>query len=333
MKRLAQIDALRGIAAFAVVLYHAFGFRYGERGVTLFFVISGFVILVSIRSKARLGEFAWARFVRLFPLYWASMAVAVVAMLLSGDGGALSIERIAANATMMPLLFQRLAADAGSLGWRRFDFLDSCYWTLIYELCFYVLAGMAILVLRIRRPELPCLVWLAAAAFERLTKPIAPPWDVLLTTSTNYAECFVIGIVAYRLYRREATWLTLVAALAAEALALIGFEGELIVKYPVLIGGCGMTVWAASRGWLRPLDWAPIRFLGRISYALYLTHDEVGRVFVWLMGAPLTFSGRLLWLVSALVLAAALTFLVERPAHDALIGLVGRRRAVPLAPP
>ena len=86
--RLLELDALRGLAALAVVLFHYtvyygktvdhadnpwFRFSYGHYGVMLFFMISGFVILMTLDRTKTVWDFAVARFCRLYPVYWAAM--------------------------------------------------------------------------------------------------------------------------------------------------------------------------------------------------------------------------------------------------------------------
>src|ERR1043166_3463819 len=96
--RIGAVDALRGVAALAVVLYHytqrygelaehgktdaAFAGQYpstgtvwfhvpwGHFGVQLFFMISGFVILMTVMKVRSVGEFAVLRLARLYPAYW-----------------------------------------------------------------------------------------------------------------------------------------------------------------------------------------------------------------------------------------------------------------------
>jgi peptidoglycan/LPS O-acetylase OafA/YrhL len=81
--RLRYLDALRGIAVLCVVLWHLYGTNaeylpYGARfavapfnlmwtGVELFFLISGFVILMTLEHVRTLREFAVRRWLRLFP--------------------------------------------------------------------------------------------------------------------------------------------------------------------------------------------------------------------------------------------------------------------------
>src|SRR5262250_3203475 len=78
--RLEELDVLRGLAALAVVVFHysghatryftgfPFHFTVGLHGVELFFVISGFVIFMTLERTARLRDFAVSRFSRLSDL-------------------------------------------------------------------------------------------------------------------------------------------------------------------------------------------------------------------------------------------------------------------------
>ena len=85
-----ELDALRGIAAFSVVLFHytarydsiyghsnrlLFKFNYGHLGVNLFFIISGFVIFMTLDRTKSVIDFVVARFSRLYPAYWTALAL------------------------------------------------------------------------------------------------------------------------------------------------------------------------------------------------------------------------------------------------------------------
>ncbi len=86
--RLVEVDALRGLAALAVVLFHhttrfgelfqpvsptSISFPDGHHGVNLFFIISGFVIFMTLEKTSRPMDFVVSRFSRLFPAYWAAI--------------------------------------------------------------------------------------------------------------------------------------------------------------------------------------------------------------------------------------------------------------------
>ena len=87
-RRLHSLDALRGLAALGVVAYHYLDqpAYYGLLGVELFFIISGFVILMTLERVPSLLQFAIGRAARLYPAYWFSVAVAGVFLLGNASG-------------------------------------------------------------------------------------------------------------------------------------------------------------------------------------------------------------------------------------------------------
>ncbi len=98
-QRLRGLDALRGLAALSVVLFHYttayeihFGpypsrpllfFPNGHFGVELFFCISGFVILGTIERTAGLRRFAIARFARIYPAYFVCALISLATLYLA----------------------------------------------------------------------------------------------------------------------------------------------------------------------------------------------------------------------------------------------------------
>ena len=164
------------------------------------------------------------------------------------------------------------------------------------------------------------MVWLSIGLWHRLLDPWQGPSNVLLDVTTNYAECFVVGIIVFYIYKGRTSALTWALLAAALCLSLVGFAGELLVKAPLLLGLCGVAVGLAARGRLWMLELGPLPFLGRISYALYLIHIEAIRLvhpFAQAIGLDwwLEIAAQIFL---ALAVAAALTYLVERPANRAL---------------
>src|SRR5205823_9972367 len=87
--RLQFVDAMRGVAAMAVLVQHVGErvwsgadrftvqvFSAGRFGVFLFFLCSGFIIPAAIERHGTVRDFWRGRFFRLMPLYWASLAAA-----------------------------------------------------------------------------------------------------------------------------------------------------------------------------------------------------------------------------------------------------------------
>lgn len=145
--RLTELDALRGVAAVLVVTYHftsgyggefgwgptrpLFNFPVAQAGVAIFFVISGFVISLTLERSNSVQDFAASRFSRLFPIFWAACALTTALILITGfDPFHLTGLGILTTATMLNGLVGE-------------PFVDPSYWTLTRELLFYVLiAGL-----------------------------------------------------------------------------------------------------------------------------------------------------------------------------------------------
>lgn len=135
------LDALRFFAAFWVMNFHYFlglsgalsWYRYGNLGVQLFFIISGFVIVQSLHGKT-LKEFATGRFIRLFPLFWTLCTATYIITLLVPNANPVSFTEYIISMTMLGDKF------GSAFGFVRL--VDAAYWTLAVELIFYVVAGL-----------------------------------------------------------------------------------------------------------------------------------------------------------------------------------------------
>ncbi|MCF2491443.1 acyltransferase [Dyadobacter sp. CY347] len=132
-KRFLELDALRGIAAIMVVLFHytlssngkllGWEFRYGVTGVDLFFMISGFVIFMTTSRIKQWPHFLVSRFARLYPAFWCCMSLTAIVMIYI-EPQLFSLSRLLANLTMASIFFDE-------------EYLDQSYWTLLVELMFY----------------------------------------------------------------------------------------------------------------------------------------------------------------------------------------------------
>ena len=134
-----ELDALRGIAASWVVLFHytvRYGVLFGDTstpfhaynggfGVELFFAISGFVMLMTLTRMRSAAQFIIARAARLYPTYWAGVVVTFVVMALWPLAGrTVTAPEAAFNLTMLQEFFH-------------VPHVDSVYWSLEVELVFY----------------------------------------------------------------------------------------------------------------------------------------------------------------------------------------------------
>src|SRR5436190_9331039 len=100
--------------------------KYGYLGVDVFFILSGFVILLTAYEKDAIG-FTIARIVRLYPAYWICVTLTTVAVLLAGNiHRHLTPAQYLANLTMAHSYFG-------------VEDISGVYWTLAVELKFYFL--------------------------------------------------------------------------------------------------------------------------------------------------------------------------------------------------
>jgi peptidoglycan/LPS O-acetylase OafA/YrhL len=282
--RLEGLDVLRGLAAVSVMEYHYttwysqdmgghpppgvfFDLPWGHHGVDLFFIISGFVIFMTLERTRSLGDFLFSRFARLWPAFVASLVVTVlVCAVLEDSAPPQDAWTLLINLTMTPDLW----------GARTFD---GSYWSLLYELSFYALSGAVWFLVRPRAPEPACAAWLLASLALRWNSDwVSAP--VIQLTATWYCQLFAIGIMLFRIRAGRATLLTWVVLILALTIAAIGPHAVLDPLpgriYVVLIAAFAYLVWFAAAPRAGARFPRPLLFLGRISYPLYLVHQEMG---------------------------------------------------------
>lgn len=334
--RVVELDALRGLAALAVVGYH-FTTRYdelyghvggplpslafGNFGVNLFFLISGFVIFMTLERTRNPLDFVVARFSRLFPAYWAAILLSAAFVYTIG----MSSQRL--PWTDVALDFTMIQEVLGG------EHLDGSYWTLGVELFFYLQMLLWFCLGQLKRIQWIVLGWLVlavacglAAKHDRHFSYLARELLIL-----RHIPFFAIGILFYRRHA-QAPGRGVDLALIALAIAAIG------VAYPPVYFAVALVctaIFALLVGgrlvWLR---WRPFVFLGAISYPLYLLHQAIGYALIWhfeRFGIDAGVSLLLAMLV-VLVLAVLLTFLVERPAQRWIRRVWKGRRERPRQP-
>jgi peptidoglycan/LPS O-acetylase OafA/YrhL len=143
------IDVLRWFAAFCVVLFHLNSaipyidkwyrnfIKYGWLGVPVFFVISGYCIIISANNSTNRRDFLNRRFFRIFPPYWASLLVVLIAAIFqrfyTGNNSIQNIPRNPIDILATLTLTTSPLTDINTINW--------VYWTLTCELCFYIIIG------------------------------------------------------------------------------------------------------------------------------------------------------------------------------------------------
>ncbi len=344
-----DLEGLRGVAILLVLLFHAGvpGTGGGYVGVDVFFVLSGFLITgLLLRERERTGTISLSAFYarrarRILP----AAVVVIVATLgvawffLSPlDLQAAAGDAVACALSVGNLRFAASAMDYFNPNGAPSPFLH--YWSLGVEEQFYLVwPTLLLLVMRWHRPRLAAGVALVAVVVVSYLGALvltdaAAAW-AFYSLPTRAWQLGLGGLLAVT--ATQQAWLSDRAAAIAGWLGLGAIVASLFVIDPATpypgtaallptLGSAAVVLAGARRGSPgRLLVVAPLRFLGRISYSLYLVHWPIlvlpaaGLA----VGDELPFPIRLGLAALSIVVAAASYRWVEEPIHR------GRRFALP----
>ena len=324
--RLALIDLLRFVAAMIVVSFH-FSFRgpkgdfmsalqlpsalvytsqYGYLGVSLFFMISGFVIAYSAEGRTAMA-FGISRFIRLYPSFLVCMTITFAVLnFFPVAVFPISVKQYLANL----LLFSKILHQ---------PMMDGVYWSIYYEVIFYGWVFLLLLAGAFKKWQHSILlVWLIISI---LNFAVLRSEFLKLIFITDYAYFFIIGILAYRMRNGDSSLRTLGILAVSSGFALYTADieaGLLTVSFATpysaltamsfLLAAIVVFISTALYKGSVPLQEYFI-FLGALTYPLYLLHQMIGYAFIGLFYGKLP-DQILLLMVVAFVLGLA--FLVNR---------------------
>ncbi|PPF81344.1 acyltransferase [Subtercola sp. Z020] len=281
-KKIAFLEAVRGVAAVIVVLQHILAAQVpmfetwsreyldlGRVGVVAFFVVSGYVIPLSLeRQSARV--FVLRRVFRLFPLYWVSLGAFLLLAGLAPQTGAVDPTPVVliANVLMIQGLTPLLT-------------IVPTAWTLGIELLFYVQELTAAMARRLAAAVYLGYVWLGIFVVAELVCRIQQ-----VDLPTTLPLLLYTAAIGQALYLRDKHGRRAWQALVASGLILVPIftfvGGKHDPEWPpfnyslsFLVGLLLFAVfYIFTRGQLHPI----LVWLGAVSYALYLIHPLVYRL-------------------------------------------------------
>lgn len=348
--RLAELDALRGIAAFIVVLHHAYltldgvpgwarwllaetplrPVATGRQAVVFFFVLSGFVLVRalaaqewrrpgSVLSLSGWSHYAMQRAVRLGLPVLGALALSALLQSLFWSGplpeGTPHITGGAMWREMWgwdTLAWQGLLLSHGD-GFQ----LNPVLWSLVHEWRVALLLPLALL-LRERLALLLAVALLGAGLARLAGMPegqVSLGGNLLKTfaASAGFLPAFAAGAwlaLLGRLPRLDSSQY-LAAAIAVPVMAMAAHDYGVIAGSVLLILLAGQG--GAFAAWLRRPG---LLWLGKVSFSLYLAHMPVLLALTHLLReAQSPWLVALLAVPLSLPMAAAMHALVERPAH------------------
>ncbi len=306
------LDALRGVAAIMVVIYHFFEafatspfdqrFNHGYMGVDFFFVLSGFVIGYAYddrwkSGKFTLGHFFKRRLIRLHPMVILGAVIGVVTFFIQGgvqwDGTQVPVWHVIIALACTMLLIPAVPGTAPEVrGNGEMYPLNGPYWSLFFEYIGNILYALCIR--RLSTKKLAMLVWvlgIGLAAFALMngsdyghigvgwTMAGNNFWGGLLRMCFSYTAGMFISRIFRPIKIKGAFWICSAALFALMAVPHLGADGNLwlnglydsvcvLFLFPLIlyIGACGSVTAAGAKG---EKVW---RFLGDISYPLYMIH-------------------------------------------------------------
>jgi peptidoglycan/LPS O-acetylase OafA/YrhL len=339
------LDGLRFFAFLLVFFFHALQYsrignwpiiKYGYLGVPIFFVLSGFLIgriLLDLRDKqdyglgTKLKTFYIRRSLRIFPVYYLFLAILGLFMLVSGK-----VDPRAASTYPWHLAY---LTNFRSFFVGMNNVYEGHFWSLAVEEHFYLLAPLAVLVMRHRRlMALLALTILGVATARWCIYRAGSPHDWAVLSPMQF-DLLGLGF-ATAIIEKKGSFLGITAS-RLQALGLIGAAVFVVYVswyyYPVK----GWGIWLVTLGpislgfataatvlslWQNPgslparfLSLRPLAYFGQISYGLYLFHPNClgwTSSYFGVYNYKNTIAGLLLTLAAAMVS----WHVFERPIND-----------------
>lgn len=323
------LDPLRGLAALWVFVFHykillseefksalpglVSIFKMGDRGVPMFFVISGYCLSASAASAIRRSEspksFLHRRALRIYPTFWLSIIFITVTHFLL-------IAFLSASGSEIPGILEnrfrhydtffdyfkifsltQIFDQNFGLWYKRFGYLNGAYWTLAIEFQFYLVMTLAMI-----RPKVyPVVIGLVTLA----SIPAYMQFDMYVATANKgyflpFWTSFALGILLFELFHRGFTpqrvfgRFTMVATTTSIAfvmaivitIILCGQSIERLLFATIFT----LLLWFAkplNDKWsehIKSADRGPgifsrgLMLLGAMSYSLYLVHNQISQV-------------------------------------------------------
>lgn len=292
--RLHFLDGLRGIAILLVLFFHAYSndwvdnlpyrdqydhitlFHFGRYGVQLFFIISGFVIAMTLEKCKSFWDFMYRRWLRLFP----AMLVGSIIILISAPLFTARPYGVPDLQDALPGLFLiepevfRLLFDYNQ------GVLEGSFWTLFVEMKFYILAGFLYFTMGAKKMIAVLVVMFLSSILLEFS---APYLNAALTEQLNtifhylnwgHYGWFAAGTLFYQYYTTKNVqyWLgaVLLALVAARCLGGVMSMSMVVATTIVLIFAFSMINITVQK----VLSTKVLVFFGFISYPLYLVHEQ-----------------------------------------------------------
>jgi len=285
------LNGIRALAVMAVVWHHSHpGYswlpasRNGFLGVDAFFVLSGFLITLlllreqHVRGGISLKNFFVRRSLRIFPLYFALLALLALYFTLSTGS-----KQKAAFFAELPYHLSYTS------NWVKLDSLMSITWSLSTEEQFYLVWPPLLVLLRIWS-LVPLLVFLALnvainfGALDPVLARLGIPYASHNILQSTFTPILLGALLAFALDHSElktqmarllsptVLWILIIALCIA-----LNVPGDVrgwprFTIHLLILGVLAGIVLQPGHGLTRALEWRPLAYMGIVSYGIYLLH-------------------------------------------------------------
>jgi len=358
--RLPALDGMRALAVLLVVAFHYTSsvfaaemprpspwagnllVEHASDGVQLFFVISGYVIALTLGSCQGRSEFVLRRALRLLP---AMVACSLMTMAIVHARFA-PVRWFATSWTSLAPSWTFTPPELWSPLLGKVAYVDAAYWSLSVEICFYVWACLLFFSARQRFVQVLAGAAVGGTALACLAQALGLHGVLAVlrwVAIPDHAPLFAAGALFHGLYNAPAGGRWRHGALAATWLAWSVRRVQLDGATDGLVDGAFVAAFyglfyahAYAPALLKPLSWGPLVRIGAASYPLYLLHEYAGVSFIIVgarQGIPILAMAALVaafWIAVSLCIHAA----VERPVKQwATRALAARLRRDPMRAP
>jgi peptidoglycan/LPS O-acetylase OafA/YrhL len=316
MKRFEALDALRGIAALLVVIYHystryyeiypqlnslGFTIEFGKLGVNMFFVISGYVIFMTLLKIEKPIDFVITRSIRLYPIFWIAVIFTfIITAIFHLENRSVSFLDMIINLTMIPSLLNT-------------PYVDGVYWTLLYELKFYFLIFLIYLFGFINKIEYLSFIPITIIIVSNLINIE----DMLIFKILNfifffeYLPYFLSGIMIYKIHEKNYSKLTIIVLILSIIINLTTIEFKFIwfiffIYFLFILVSINKINWISNK---------ILIYFGAISYSLYLIHQNLGYIVLNYLYSKnfLPLFSFLFALIISIIISSVFTYYIEKP--------------------
>lgn len=329
MNRINYLDGHRGIAILLVMMFHAFSrypdlvpygnnfadfppFKFGYLGVQLFFLISGFVILMTLEKCKDIKEFIYRRWLRLFPtmLVCSIIIFSSIGFFSERPHGQQDVKDLLPGLTFIePYIWEKFTGIP-------FRSIEGTFWSLYVEFKFYVISALLYFFIGSRKLVVTLLLcFLSWFVLEQLHQLISNPVISRLHSITDLLSFQHFGWfssgASYYIYVKSqnknwfyfAVFVSFISSVIISRLNVEALSAAILISLFFTSSIISIKVQQIISNKL-------FLFMGFVSYPLYLLHENMMVSIIIKLNSYLYFIPSLLFPIIAITLISLIAYFV-----------------------